>query len=167
MKHLCSSKARWINQEVISQPVLVVQKVLKNFKKNFMWAKKFLLQSEVNAACKKLLVVLRCSYNPTRLCTSIPDTGTHTPGMTLPRRAWVRLNCVRIVVGRFRSCLFKRGMASSAACECGAEQTVDHVVLHFRIHRPPTDYTAWRFWTMRQPNGCSTPAPISRRASSG
>jgi len=31
MKHLCSSKARWINQEVISQPVLVVQKVLKNF----------------------------------------------------------------------------------------------------------------------------------------
>jgi len=23
---------------------------------------------------------------------------------------------------------------------------------------PPTDYTTWRFWTMRQPNGCSTPA---------
>jgi len=29
-------------------------------------------------------------------------------------------------------------MASSAACECGAEeQTVDHVVLQCRIHRPP------------------------------
>ena len=28
--------------------------------------------------------------NPTRVCTLIPDTGTHTPGMTLPR-AWVRL----------------------------------------------------------------------------
>jgi len=28
-------------------------------------------------------------------------------------------------------------MASSAACECGAEQTVDHVVLHFPIHRTP------------------------------
>ena len=27
--------------------------------------------------------------------------------------------------GRFRSCLYKWGMASSAACECGAEQTVD------------------------------------------
>jgi len=26
---------------------------------------------------------------------------------------------------------------------------------------PPTDYTAWQFWTMRQPNGCSTPAPIA------
>ena len=23
----------------------------------------------------------------------------------------------------------------------------------------PTDCTAWRFWMMRQPNGCSTPAP--------
>jgi len=29
-------------------------------------------------------------------------------------------------------------MAPSAACECGAEeQTVDHVVLHCPIHRPP------------------------------
>jgi len=25
--------------------------------------------------------------NPTRIRTLIPDTGTHTPGMTLPRRA--------------------------------------------------------------------------------
>jgi len=40
-------------------------------------------------------------------------------------------------VGRFRSCLYKWGMASSAACECGAEQTVDHVVLHCPMHRPP------------------------------
>ena len=31
----------------------------------------------------------------------------------------------------------------------------------------PKDYTAWRFWTMRQPNGCSTPAPILRWASGG
>ena len=32
----------------------------------------------------------------------------------------------------------KWGMASSAACECGAEeQTVDHVVLQCPIHRPP------------------------------
>ena len=28
----------------------------------------------------------------------------------------------------------------------------------------PTDCTAWRFWTMRQPNGCSTPAPKSSAA---
>jgi len=45
--------------------------------------------------------------NPTRLRTLIPDTSTHTPGMTLPRRAWVRLNRLRTGVGRFRSCLYK------------------------------------------------------------
>jgi len=45
-------------------------------------------------------------------------------------RAWVRLN-------RLRTCLCKWGMASSAACEYGAEQTVDHVVLHCPIHRLP------------------------------
>ena len=75
--------------------------------------------------------------NPTILRILIPDTGTHPPGITLPRRAWVRLNSLRTGVGRFRSCLYKWVMASSAACECGAEQTVDHVVLHCPIHRPP------------------------------
>jgi len=41
-------------------------------------------------------------------------------------------------VGRFRSCLYEWGMASSAACECGIEkQTVGHVVLQCPIHRPP------------------------------
>jgi len=58
--------------------------------------------------------------------------------MTLPRRAWVWLNRLCTGVGRFRSCLYKWGMDSSAACECGAEeQTVDHVVLQCPIHRPP------------------------------
>jgi len=44
--------------------------------------------------------------DPTRLRTLIPDTGTHTPGMTLLRKAWVRLNSLRTCVGRFRSCLY-------------------------------------------------------------
>jgi len=60
--------------------------------------------------------------------------------MTLPRRAWVRLKRLQSGVGRFRSCLYKWDMASSAACECGAEeQTVDHVVLRCPIHRPPPE----------------------------
>jgi len=75
--------------------------------------------------------------SPTRVRIFIPDTGTH-PGMTLPRRAWVRLNRLRTGVGRLCSCLYKWVMASSAACECVAEeQTVDHVVLQCPIHRPP------------------------------
>ena len=49
-------------------------------------------------------------YTHTRIFS---DNGTHTPGMTLPRRAWVRINHLRTGVGRFRSCLYKCGMASS------------------------------------------------------
>ena len=75
--------------------------------------------------------------NRTRFRIFIPTT-TLTPGITLPRRAWVRLNRLRTGVGRFRSCLYKWGMASSVACECGSEEpTVDHVVLQCPIHRPP------------------------------
>ena len=74
--------------------------------------------------------------NTTRLRTFIPDIGTHPPGMALTRRAWSRLNRLRTGVGRFRSCLYKWGMASSAACEFGAEErTVDHVILQCPIHR--------------------------------
>ena len=75
--------------------------------------------------------------NLTRLRTFIPDTGTHPPGMALPRTAWVRLNRL-LTFGHFRSCLHKWGMASSAAFECDAkEQTIDHVVLQCPAHRPP------------------------------
>jgi len=60
--------------------------------------------------------------NPTRLRIFIPDTGTHPPGMTLPRNAWVRLNRLRTGVGRFRSCLRKWGMILSASFWCALEQ---------------------------------------------
>ena len=50
----------------------------------------------------------------------------------------IRLDRLHTGFGRFRSCVYKLGMASSAACECGTEeQTVDHVVLQCPIHRPP------------------------------
>jgi len=54
-----------------------------------------------------------------------------------PKNSVVQLNRLRTGVGRFHSCLYKWGMASPAACECGSEeQTVDHVVLQWPIHRP-------------------------------
>jgi len=61
------------------------------------------------------------------------------PGITIQSRACVRLNRLRTSVGSFCSCLYKWDMASSVACECGAEeQTVDHVVLQcLLIYRPP------------------------------
>ena len=46
---------------------------------------------------------------------SSPTPAPIHPGMTLPRRAWVRLNRLRTGVGRFCSCLYEWGMASSAA----------------------------------------------------
>jgi len=73
--------------------------------------------------------------NTTRTGTFIPDTDH--PGMTLLRTAWVQLIRLRTRVGHFLSCLHNWGIASSAACECGAEeQTVDHVVLQCPSHRP-------------------------------
>ena len=61
-----------------------------------------------------------------------------SPGATLAIRAWVVVNRLRTGVGRFRSCLYKLGMASSSVCECDAEeQTVNHVVVQCPIHRPP------------------------------
>jgi len=101
-----------------------------------------------------------CANNLTRLRTLIPDTAKHTLGMTLPRRAWVRLNRLRTGVGPFGSYLYKWGMASSAACECGAgEQTVDHVVLQYPIHRPLHGLHRLTVLSDETPNGCSTHAP--------
>jgi len=81
--------------------------------------------------------------NPTSFRILIPDTGTRHPGMTLPRRAWVWPKRLRTGVRRFRSCLYKWGMACSAACECGAkEQTIGHVVLQCPIFYLPMDCTA-------------------------
>ena len=71
---------------------------------------------------------------------------------------------IRTGVGRFHSCLYKWGMAS-AACACGAEeQTVDHVASNVQSTDLLIDCTAWRLSTMRQSNGCSTPASRSSAA---
>jgi len=70
------------------------------------------------------------------------QTPVHAPlGMTLPRTVWVRLKRLRTGVDVSAPVCTNGVMASSAACECGAEQTVDHVVLHCPIHRPLTDCT--------------------------
>jgi len=65
----------------------------------------------------------RCFYVFGYFTWPFSDTGTHTRGFfqttvhttTLPRRAWVWINRLRTGVGRFRSCLYKCGMASSKA----------------------------------------------------
>ena len=64
--------------------------------------------------------------------------STRTIGMSLTRTAWVKLNCLRSGVRRFGWSMHKWNLASSANCECGAsEQTADHIILTYPIHRAP------------------------------
>jgi len=83
----------------------------------------------------------------------------------LPRTPWVPLNPLRTGVGRFRSCLHKWCVASSAALSM-AYKNKPSTILSSNIQPIdlPMDCMAWRFWTMRQSNGCSTPAPRSSTA---
>jgi len=81
------------------------------------------------------------------------------PGMVLPRIAWALLNRLRACVERFNSCLHKWGVAPSAACECGAkDQTVDRVLLHCPIHRPPRGLHGLAVLDDETISGYSTPA---------
>ena len=73
--------------------------------------------------------------NTSRLHQFITDVSPSPPGMNFSRPAWVNLNRRRTGVGLFRSTMYKWGMASSAVCECGAEeQTVDHLIANCPIH---------------------------------
>ena len=68
----------------------------------------------------------------------IPKVSTRSIGMSLTRTASVELNRLRTGVGRFGSSMHKWGLASSAKCECGAnEQTADQIISTCPTHRVP------------------------------
>ena len=76
--------------------------------------------------------------NASRFRAFVPETGARPVGMSLPRAAWVKLNRLRIGVGRFHLSIHKWGLAPSPNCECGAsQQTADHVLTTCPIHRAP------------------------------
>ena len=76
--------------------------------------------------------------NASRLRAFVSGTGVRPVGMGLPRAAWVKLNRLRTGVGRFHLSTHKWGLAPSPNCECGAsEQTTDHALTAFPIHRAP------------------------------
>ena len=73
--------------------------------------------------------------NFSRLRVFILRTRARSVGMSLSRKAWVRLNCLRTDFGRFHSSMHKWSLAPSLNFECGAsEQTEDHVVIAYPIH---------------------------------
>ena len=68
----------------------------------------------------------------------IPRVSTRPIGMSWTRTAWVKLNRLRTVVGRFGSSIHKWSLASSSKCESGAsDQTADHIILTCPTHRAP------------------------------
>ena len=79
-----------------------------------------------------------------RLHQFIADVSSSPPGVNYPRPSWVRLNRLRTGVGLFRSTMYKWGMASSAACECGAEeQIVDHLIANCSIYGYANGLKVW------------------------
>ena len=73
-----------------------------------------------------------------RLHSIFHDVDALPPGMGHRRPAWVRLNRLRNGVDLFWPLMHKWGMASTASCECGAEeQTTDHIITSWAIYRHP------------------------------
>ena len=73
-----------------------------------------------------------------RLLVFVPETGARPIGMGLPRAAWVKFNRLQTGVGRFYLSMPKWGLVPSPNCKCGAsEQTADHVLTEYPIHRAP------------------------------
>ena len=79
--------------------------------------------------------------NTYRLCVFIPRTSTRLVRVSLPQTAWVKLNHLRTGVGQFHLYMWKWGLATAPNGKCGAaEQTADHILIVWSIHRVPFEY---------------------------
>ena len=85
-------------------------------------------------------------YGVARECFStsfIKDVSPAPPEISFPKPAWVRLNHPQTGVGIFHSETYKRGIAFTAGCECGAkEQTAEHVLTSCPIYHYPNSARA-------------------------
>ena len=76
--------------------------------------------------------------SPCKFYDFISRVGSRSLGLGLPRPAWVRLNRLQTSVGRFRSSIYKWGLAPSCNCKYGAqEQIADHITFVCPTHRAP------------------------------
>ena len=75
-------------------------------------------------------------------------------GVGLSRRAWTRLNTLRTGVGRFGANMLRWGLSMNDSCDCGAEQTADHITSGccpglMLSHLPPAWRDHWPHWSGR------------------
>ena len=74
----------------------------------------------------------------TRLHTFMPTPSNSGQGVGLSRLAWTRPNRLRTGVGRFGANMLRWGWSTNDSCDCGAEQTADHISSgRCPIYRPP------------------------------
>ena len=74
----------------------------------------------------------------TRLHIFMPTTSNSGQGVGLSRRAWTRLNRLRTGVSRSGANILRWGLSTNESCDCGAEQTADHIPSgRCPIYRPP------------------------------
>ena len=73
----------------------------------------------------------------TTLHTFIESPSTEPSGHHLSHKAWTRLNHLRTGWGRTRSFLKMVGACENDLCECGAPQTIPHLLQECPIFMPP------------------------------
>jgi len=77
-------------------------------------------------------------------------------GSEQPRSLWVALNRLRLRtgVGRFGTCLYRRGMLDTPKCICGAEQqSANNIIFDCNILRPPSCLEELRSRNIKTLNG--------------
>ena len=85
----------------------------------------------------------------TRLHKYMPTPSNSGQGVCLSRPGWTRLNRLRTGVDRFGANMLRWGLSTSDCCECGAEQTAEHITSgRCPIYRPPEGFMDSLSWTL-------------------
>ena len=103
--------------------------------------------------------------NTTRLRTFIADISTHPPEMALPIKRGTRLTA-SAPMSDVSAPAYTNGLWPLLRPVSESQKNKPPTMLSYNVQSTdlPMDCTTWRFWMMRQSNGCSTPAPGSSAA---
>ena len=113
--------------------------------RNIHGATNGLRRKQTPCLCSNLFAFLNSPGIQPNFSVFVPIASIEPTGGTLRRNAYVKLDRLRTAVGRFRSDIHKRCLASSEACECGAaQQTADH-----NPSLPKQSSSNWNKWSVK------------------